>query len=68
MMAQQQLTATLSARTLEALSSIATPDEINTLEAVLDLISRGRGKPWQVEYIIEIIRRLAERNQHESAA
>lgn len=59
-MATQPLTATFSVATLDALSRIATPEEIGTLEAVLDLISRGRGKPWQVEYIVEIITRLAE--------
>lgn len=64
-----QLTATFSVATLEILSSIATPEEINTLQAVLDLISRGRGKPWQVQYVVEIIERLAEKkaegSQHE---
>lgn len=64
----QPFTAKLSTQTIDALSSIATPQEIDTLEAVIDLISRGRGKPWQAEYIVEIITRLAEReNQHESS-
>lgn len=58
----QPFTAKLSTQTIEALSSIASQDEIATLEAVLDLISRGRGKPWQTEYIVEIITRLAEKH------
>lgn len=67
-MATQPLTATFSTATLDALSHIATQDEIDTLQAVLDLISRGRGKPWQVQYVVEIIERLAEkRNQNESS-
>lgn len=67
-MATQQLTTTFDLKTLEALARIATPEEISTLEAVLDLMSRGHGKPWQVKYIVEIITRLAEVSQHESAA
>lgn len=60
-----QLTATFSLQTLEALSTIATPEEINTLESVLDLMTRGRGKPWQVQYVVEIIERLAEKKAEE---
>lgn len=59
---ERPFTAKLSTPTIEALQRIASQDEINTLEAVLDLISRGRGKPWQTEYIVEIITRLAEKH------
>lgn len=60
-MATQPLTATFSTQALDALALIATQDEIGTLEAVLDLMTRGRGKPWQVQYVMEIIERLAEK-------
>lgn len=66
-MATQPLTATFSTQALDALARIATPEEIGALEAVLDLMTRGRGKPWQVQYVVEIIERLAE-NKHESTS
>lgn len=66
------MTATLDQRTINALSTIATPDEIAGLLDVLDRISRGHAEDWMARYIAEIITRLSipqnapERSQNES--
>lgn len=57
-MATQPLTATFSVQVRDALSSVASEDEISVLEAVMDCLSRGRGKLWMLEYIIAILERL----------
>lgn len=54
------MTANLDQRTINALSAIATPDEIASLLAVLDRISRGHGEDWMARYVAAIITRLAE--------
>lgn len=54
------MTATLDQRTINALSAIATPDEIAGLLAILDRISRGHAEDWMARYIAAIITRLIE--------
>lgn len=58
------MTATLDQRTIKALSAIATPDEIASLLAILDRLSRGHAEDWMARYIAEIITRLAEKHQN----
>lgn len=66
------MTANLDQRTINALSTIATPDEIAGLLDVLDRLSRGHAEEWMARYIAEIITRLTspqnapKRSQNES--
>lgn len=59
-MATQQLTATFNDQVREALSRVASADEIATLETIMDYISRSRGKPWMFEYVARILARSVE--------
>lgn len=45
---------------LEALQAVATPEEINVLIVLFDDMSRGHVEKWQVDFIYEIIKRLAK--------
>lgn len=45
---------------LEALETVATPEEIDTLIVLFDGMSHGHVEKWHIDFIYEIIRRLAE--------
>jgi len=49
------------ADTLAALNDVATPDEIDKLIGIVYDMGRGYVPAWQVDFVIEIIRRLAAR-------
>ena len=49
------------ADTLAALNAVATTDEIDKLIGIVYDMSRGYVPAWQVDFVIEIIRRLAVR-------
>lgn len=56
------MTANLDQAMLEALYSVATPLEINRLIGLLDEMSHGHVEPWFIDFIAEIIKRLAQLN------
>jgi hypothetical protein len=47
--------------TLASLHAVASPDEIDRLIGIVYDMNRGYVPAWQVDFVIEIIRRLAAR-------
>lgn len=53
------MTTNLDIETLAVLHAIATPDEVDQLVGILQALSTGHLPAWQIDFVIEIIRRLA---------